>query len=186
VSADALPPFASLRQVARRIDQAGIRWALGGSALLFALGLARHVGDLDLTTDATADAIQVALLDLAPVLHGNSGIHADHKLVCFSGQVEVIARFAFFGPRGVIHIPTDVTGEWRGLPLGSPEAWAVAYTLLVEEAPARAAKAEALFGYLARHGDSDRLLALSKLPLPDALRDRLRDLATARDLRERR
>ena len=119
-----LPPFEPLRQVARRLDAAGIMWALGGSGMMHALGLADSVGDWDLTVDVSQEDAHAALRDLAPTLHGNLGIHADHKVVCFQGAVEVICRFAFFRPDGgpgVIHIPTIVTGTWNGFPLGSPE-----------------------------------------------------------------
>ena len=176
--ATSLPPLFALDAVARALDEAAIEWALGGSALLHGLGLARHVGDWDLTTDATPEAAAAALGALSPKFHGNLGIHADHKLTCFDGAVEVICGFAFFGGRGVIRIPTRITGRWRGYPLGSPEAWTVAYTLLIAESPARAAKAEALFEHLREHGDASRIRAMLAQPLPEALAERLQQLLT--------
>jgi hypothetical protein len=112
-------------------------------------------------------------VDLAPTLHGNLGVHADHKVVCFDGTVEVICRFAFFGERGVIHIPTIVSGSWRGFPVGSPEAWAVAYTLLIAEEERRAAKADVLFEYLRGGADRARVEAMLAQPLPRLLAERM-------------
>src|ERR1044072_5571194 len=143
-----LPPLEPLEHVRRRLERAGITWALGGSGLLYALGLRDSVGDWDLTTDASQDEAYSALRDLEPTRHGNSGIHADHKVGCFDDTVEVICRFAFFTETGIVRIPTLVTGTWNGLPLGSPEAWAVAYTLMIGEKPGRAEKAGALFEHL--------------------------------------
>lgn len=175
-----LPPLEPLREVARRLDTAGIAWALGGSALMHALGLGDTVRDWDLTVDVSQDIAHAALRDLAPTLHDNLGIHADHKVVCFDGTVEVICRFAFFRPDGqdgVIHIPTIVSGMWNGFPIGSPEAWAVAYTLMIGEKPGRAEKAEALFAWTREHGDARRLAIMLAEPVPEGIAVRLRGLA---------
>src|SRR5262245_54486966 len=140
---------------------------------MHALGLADRVRDWDLSTDASRKTVHDALSDLAPTLHGNLGIHADHKVVCFDGLVEVICGFAFFTPAGVCRIPTLVTGSWQGYPIGSPVAWAVAYTLMIGEKPGREAKAEALFAYAHEHPDRPAVAALLAEPLPEAIRTRL-------------
>ena len=41
-----------------------------------------------------------------------------------------MGRFAFRIELGICHIPTVVCGNWNNIPLGSLEAWAVAYRLL--------------------------------------------------------
>jgi len=46
------PPLEPLLEVADILRQGGVGFALGGSGLLHALGLAGSVGDWDLTTDA--------------------------------------------------------------------------------------------------------------------------------------
>ncbi len=166
------PPLAPLREVVERLEGAGIACALGGSGLLMALGLVEQVHDWDLTTDASPAAVLAALAGRDLVLHGNSGDHADHKVVTAGGAIEVIARFAFRVPGGVARIPTIVSGRWRGVPLGSAEAWAAAYVLL-----GRPAKAELLFAHLARRGaEPSALRTLLAQPLPRALAARLRAL----------
>ncbi len=184
-----LPPLEPLREVARRLDAAGIEWALGGSALLHVLGLSNSVGDWDLTVDVSQDDAHAALRDLTPTLHGNLRIHADHKVVCFYGTVEVICRFAFFHPDGgddVIHIPTIVTSTWNGFPIGSPEGWAVAYTLMIGEKPGRAEKAEALFAWAQVHGDAGRVARMLAEPVPETIAGRLRGLLRMRGTEQRR
>jgi hypothetical protein len=173
-----LPPLAPLRRVGARLDAAGIVWGLGGSGLMHALRLADTVRDWDLTVDAAQDLVHATLADLAPTLHGNFGIHADHKVVCFGADVEVICRFAFFGERGVIHIPTIVTRRWNDIPIGSPEAWAVAYALMIGEKPGRAEKAAALFAWVEANGpDPEAVAMLSEEPLPEGLAEKVRALA---------
>lgn len=171
---------APLDRVLKRLEHAGIEAALGGSALLVSLGLARAARDWDVTTDAAIETLD-ALFDGVPHQRfGPRDVHADHKLVFADGAVELIARFAFRHDRGVCRIPTVVAARWRGLPMGSPEAWAVAYALLSRDRDERAermAKADALFELVAREGVDaavrERLLAE---PLPVELAERLRGL----------
>jgi len=182
-----LPPLEPLREVGRRLDAAGIVWALGGSALMHALGLSNSVYDWDLTVEVSQADAHAALRDLTPTLHGNLGIHADHKVVCFDGTVEVICRFAFFradGGDGVIHIPTIVTRMWNGFPIGSPEAWAVAYALMIGEKPGRAEKSDALFAWAREHGDPQRLAIMLAESVPEDVAARLRDLVRERGTRQ--
>ena len=166
------PPIEPALEIAADLGARGLACALGGSGLLAALGLESDVRDWDLTTDAPLAAVVGAAAGRSYEMCGSSGIHADSKLMFKAARLELIVGFAVVGGRGPCRLPTVVTGSWRGLPLGSPEAWAVAYELM-----GRAAKAQRLFEHLARHGASaatiGRLLAE---PLPAALADRLRAL----------
>ena len=156
------PPFEPLLEVVARLEAEGIRCALGGSGLLAALGLVGTVGDWDLTADAPLERLLPIARDWPFETAGSSGVHADAKLMFPALSVEVIARFAFLGPAGVIHIPTLESGRWRGVPLGSPEAWLAAYHLLE-----RPAKRDLLLGHLRTHGhDPGVVEALLAEPLP--------------------
>jgi hypothetical protein len=168
-----LPPFEPLDAVTRRLNTAGIAFALGGSALGHALGLVADVRDWDLTTDAAPDVVEDALRDLTRSRHGHSGVHADHKVVCFAGVVEVICQMAFFTPGGVVRIPTVVTGAWHGFPIGSPAAWAVAYSLMVHEKPGYAEKAERLFEWIAGRISTVEREALEAQPIAPKIAMRL-------------
>jgi hypothetical protein len=163
------PPLSPLLDRVIRMEHAGITVALGGSGLLAALGLADQVRDWDLTTDSALDAVQAALAGENFELHGHDELHADHKLVLDGGSIEVIVRMAFHVDGGVARIPTIVSGRWREIPVGSPEAWAVAYCLL-----GRGAKADLLFTHLATHGaDRSAIERLRGEPLPRDLAARL-------------
>jgi hypothetical protein len=167
------PPLAPLFEVIARLERAGLTCALGGSALLAHLHLIREVRDWDVTAEADLPAIRAALADYPAEEFGESGVHVDHKLT-FSGiEVEVIARLAFRTALGVCRIPTRISERVHGIPMASPEAWAVAYTLLE-----RAEKAELLFGHLATHGaDREVCEALLVQPLPEPLARRVESLS---------
>ena len=168
------PPLEPLRSLVARLEAEGIRCALGGSGLLAALDLTQTAHDWDLTADASLEQL-VPLAGGWPFeTAGSSGVHADAKLMFPAHSIEVIARFAFHGPRGVIRIPTVVAGRWRGVPLGSPEAWLAAYHLLE-----RPAKRDLLLDHLRARGHDgtvvERLLAE---PLPPELAGMLVSLRT--------
>jgi len=166
------PPLAPLLDVIARLEGAGLTCALGGSALLAHLHLIHEVRDWDVTAEADPPAIRAALADLPAEEFGESGVHADHKLTLAGIDVEVIARLAFLTAGGVCRIPTRISERVHGIPMASPEAWAVAYTLLE-----RAEKAELLFGHLATHGaDREVCAALLAQPLPEPLARRVATL----------
>ena len=161
----ATPPLEPLLEIVARLEGEGIRCALGGSGLLAALGLGTVVRDWDLTAEAPLERLLPVARRLPHETAGSSGVHADAKLLFPGLAIEIIARFAFHGPRGVIRIPTVVGGRWHGVPLGSPEAWAVAYHLLE-----RPAKRDLLLGHLREHGHDPEVVAcLLHEPLPEEI-----------------
>ncbi len=173
------PPFEHLLTAGASLTESGHEWALGGSGLLFALGLADHVGDWDLQTDASADACEQVFAHHRYERFDANGCHADHKLTLHDAAVEIIIRFAFTTPLGVVRVPTRVSGWWREVPVASPEGWVVAYWLLgeLDALPERTAKAERLLSRLAISGaDAGRIAELLAQPLPEPLAERLRGL----------
>lgn len=169
------PPIEPLRQVLERLHAAGVEAALGGSGLLFAHGLVEQVHDWDLTTDAAPERVAESLTGLRyEDRTGNHGFETKARLVVhLDGQeIDVICRFAIRTEAGVAHLPTYVTGQYQGLPLGAVEVWAAAYWLM-----GRTQKAELALGHLEAHGaDPARLERVLKEPLPGELRARLEAL----------
>ena len=171
------PALAPVVARVKRLEHSGLVVALGGSGLLAALGLADRVRDWDLTTDAALEPVLEALAGEPLSLHGSDTLHADRKVVLDDGAIEIIVGFAFHVDGGVVRIPTIVTGRWQGLPLGSPEGWAVAYELL-----GRPGKSETLLAHLAAVGADEQAIArLLREPLPAALAARLAALPTSSD-----
>jgi hypothetical protein len=171
------PPLPPLVAVVERVERAGLVVALGGSGLLAALGLTETVRDWDLTTDSGLDPMLAALAGEPLEQKGSDELHADQKLMLAGGTIEVILGFAFHTARGVVRIPTRVTGRWNGVPLGSPEAWAIAYHLL-----GRVDKSEALWRAIgARGADRAAVAQLLREPLAPSLASRLASLPTSSD-----
>lgn len=175
--ADPTPPFGLLEDISHRLSAAGIKFALGASGLLHAHGLVDHVGDWDVTVEGPRATIEPLVANLFPRFVGSSGVHADSKLVLHDAQVELILDFAFVAENGaIVRMPTIVAGEWRGIPLGALEVWAVAYSLL-----GRSARAELVFARLAATGADPAVLArLANEPLPAALAARISSLPMRR------
>ncbi|PXY33459.1 hypothetical protein BAY59_10245 [Prauserella coralliicola] len=117
-------------RVVTALRAAGLNPAVGGSGLLVALGLAEVANDWDVTVDADAETVREAL-DAASLTYRE----LDQGRYVIDG-VDVMVNFALTGPAGVEALPTRVTGEWQGLPIGDPEVWARAYRLLGREAKA--------------------------------------------------
>ena len=170
------PPLEPLLEIVGALEAAAVVVALGGSGLLAALGLVDQVNDWDLTTDASLDQVGVALRGFETEWCGSSGIHADQKLIIAAARTECIIGFAFQSEAGVSRIPTVVTRHWNGVPVGSPEGWAIAYALLGREP-----KAARLFGWLECAGVDETMRGrLLREPLPGALAVRLRALPPRR------
>jgi len=170
------PDRRALVTLVERLEGAGLVCALGGSGLLAACGLADQVRDWDLTTDAPIERVKATVAGEQFQYKGPDDLHADRKLMFADGEVELILQFAFQAPCGVVRIPTWVSDRRDGIPLGSPEAWAVAYHLLKREA-----KSEALLGYLETRGaDAGAITRLLEEPLPAGLASRLATLPTSR------
>jgi hypothetical protein len=179
------PPLEPLRATLARLAAAGIPHALGASGLCAALGLVSRVNDWDVTCDADLAALEALFADEPGESFGNSGCHADHKRNLRGGEIELIAHFAFFVGGGIVRIPTRVTREWNGVPVGSPEAWAVAYALMGElddeaHRARRRSRADGLFGWLSANGaDEEVVRTLLAEPLPAPLAARLAALPDA-------
>jgi hypothetical protein len=170
------PPIEPLRAVITRLEKARIACALGGSGLLAALGLVDRVGDWDVTVEASLEDLQSLFSDREGEPHGSSGVHADHKLVLPDEKIELIARFAFRVPEGIVRIPTLVTRRWNEIPIGSPEAWAVAYAIMgeLEDSARRRERADHLWRYLEENGsDPEVVRRLLQEPLPRMIAARL-------------
>lgn len=173
------PPVEPLQQIVHRCLLNDVSVALGGSGLLYALGLHDKVNDWDLTTEAPFTKVWDILSPYGATLHGatrraHDTLHFRSEYVISLPEypVEVIGRFAMLTQDGVCHLPTRVSGEWSEIPLASPEVWAVAYDLM-----RRSDKSDSLFQYLEKHGANQELLRLMMAePVPPALFRRLSNL----------
>lgn len=128
------PSLNALKNVSAKLTEKGIAHALGGSGLLYALGLTQKVGDWDLMTNASFEILEPVLANWTWKRLGISGHFASHYLVQIeleSSVIEIIGGFAIRDASGEVHrIPSDVSGYWNNIPLARPEAWLQAYRLM--------------------------------------------------------
>jgi hypothetical protein len=176
----------ALRTVIAALEQHGLAPTLGGSGLLLAHGLTSEAGDWDVLVDAEPEAVTAALDE-----EGLTWVDADERgdryateerlLVEVNGvEVDVMVGFAIW-PGGresgnaAVRIPSLASGAWSDTPLGSLEAWLVAYRLMEREG-----KPEAIVAHLEEHGANplhvQRMLAE---PLPEELRVELESLLSS-------
>lgn len=174
-----------IRRTMRQLEDAGIRCALGGSALLYSLSLAAQVRDWDLTTDAPLEAAVRALeqagLAWEAEPSGDYPFASSYRLSLRAGEadgalpVDLIGGFSIHSDTGLCRLPSSPAFEWEGLPMAAPETWAAAYALM-----GRQAKAELLFAYLRRHGaHAERMRSLLAEPLPASIRAELERIPAA-------
>ncbi len=177
------PPLPPVRAVVRALQAARLTPTLGGSGLLYAHGLVERVRDWDLLVDA-----EVAVVTSALARAGLSWADAADRTGPYATagrflidvedvDIDLMAAFAI-RPGGAareeppVRIPSLPSGIWNGLPLGSLEAWLVAYRLMD-----RPVKPDRIREHLARTGAGrDRLERMLAEPLPQPIRLELEGL----------
>ena len=127
------PSFAALKQVSDRLKEANIDHALGGTGLLFALGLIGEVHDWDITVEAPLELIEPMLAGLIWEPVGPSEAFSSDFLIRIfleGAVIEIISGFTILRSGQKHRIPFSVAGQWKGVPLANPKTWQKAYELM--------------------------------------------------------
>ncbi|NGZ74430.1 hypothetical protein [Saccharibacillus alkalitolerans] len=178
-SANMEEKLTTLRGVTDRLERSGVDYVVGGSGMLFGLGLTDRVRDWDIMTEAPESEIRRALGDLElSEESGPSELYGSGCKLTVQGtepEVEVIIGFAVRARAGICRLPALSGGLRNGLRIASPEVWLAAYTLM-----GRTEKADLLESYLQERGaDPSALSRLREQPLPSELAERLNRLPAA-------
>ncbi|KMY54066.1 hypothetical protein AC623_08880 [Bacillus sp. FJAT-27231] len=158
------PNLLQLLAVTERFERQGISYALGGSGLLYSLGLTDTIRDWDMTTDAPKELV-LGVLDSLHVEEIESGVFpfaSHYKLLVHQNnpQVEVIGHFSIVTEKGICNLPILPFRNWKGIQVASPEVWYTAYALM-----GRTAKANILWSFLNSNG-ANRVAIQTLLRLP--------------------
>lgn len=146
-----LPPLQPVSAIVADFESRGWPVALGGSAVLAALGLVETVRDWDVTVEAAPDAVLAALRALGLSAHDATTPEPPFataaRLVVEAGdhELDVLVGFALRDGDAVWPVPVRVWRHWQGLPVAHPGDWVRAYRLMgrTERAAALAAHPEA-------------------------------------------
>ncbi|MGC5327932.1 hypothetical protein [Brevibacillus sp. SYSU BS000544] len=166
-----------LLKVTTALKKANIDYAMGGSGLLYSLGLVDSVRDWDLTTEAHLANVLEALghLHCEPAPCGDYPFASSYRLSIHAEepQIDLFGSFTIQTEAGLCRLPSIPSSIWNGIAVGSPEVWFVAYSLMN-----RKEKAANLFTYLQTNGSNSKIIALLlNEPLPSSLRMTLEQLA---------
>lgn len=121
-----------LREVAERLRAAKVEFALGGSGLLSFFGFKGEIGDWDLTTDAPIEEVRSALTGFDFEELGPKGLFVSKylfKITRMNSSIDLMGGFALRRGDQIHAVPTIVTADWDGIPIGSPEAWLRVYEI---------------------------------------------------------
>lgn len=146
-----IPPLEPVRSIVAAFGAKGVTVAVGGSAVLAALGLVDTVRDWDITVEGDPDAVG-RILDSLGLTVADRTEHVppfatERRLVVDAGdhEIDVLVRFALLDGPLNWRVPVRVFSTWRGLPIAHPADWERAYRLM-----GRADRADAL----AQHPDA--------------------------------
>jgi hypothetical protein len=136
--------------VIKRLDEHGIPYSLGGSAMMYCFGITDTVRDWDLIVEAPKEAVKQALREFEYV-EGGSGDYpfaSQYRLSIPAMDIDLIGYFAFHTDGGIVPIPVEGSRLWDGIRVSSLEAWYVAYHLM-----GRRQKADSIRDYLLHNKD---------------------------------
>jgi len=139
-----------LQSLSQTLTNANIEHALGGSGLLYALGINVKVNDWDITTNCSLDKMIFALKNYDYLVLGSNDNYSSDYLIKASlnyFEVDIIGKFAINTESGKVFVNTVITDNWNTVPLGCPKEWYKAYVAMK-----RIYKAELLAKYLTSTG----------------------------------
>lgn len=126
----------ALDQIQNLLNKNQISFVIGGSGLLYFLGLQKSLGDWDIITDESVDKVESALQDLEYIKFGpNSPFASEYmfKLKINDIEIDIIGKFALEYENSIIHIPAKI-GFWHNqYPIADVKDWIQVYSILNRE-----------------------------------------------------
>ncbi|MEF2965859.1 hypothetical protein V3851_08465 [Paenibacillus sp. M1] len=153
------------------LEKNNIKYALGGSGLLYYLNLIGSVNDWDITVECPKDKLVKAIngYDWEEQRSGDYPFASQYRLSIGSHNIDFIGSFAFYAEDEVLKLPVSVYGNWDGINLSSPEIWYIAYFLM-----GRKEKARLILSYLKENKVKVNELLIRDLLKKDSLNNEIR------------
>nr|BDT28919.1 hypothetical protein BHI3_23850 [Bacteriovorax sp. HI3] len=145
-----IPSLSILKLLSQRFIDHKIKHALGGSGLLYSLGLIENVKDWDITVESPLEDVIKVLGDLSyEKIPHNDQFKSDYliKVIHEQTEIDIIGNFRVVREDGFLHkVPVKISGKWNDIPVADPYEWMLAYKYMQ-----RGTKALLLENYLKKH-----------------------------------
>lgn len=144
-----------LHEIAEKLNQSQIQYSLGGSGLLFYLGLIDKVNDWDIVVECPKEKLIEVLGDSpwTELKSGDSPYASEFRIHIPSLHIDFIGSFALQNTKGTVKFPIENAAIWHGVHVSYPEIWCVAYQMMGREH-----KADLLLNYLKGNRINKRLM----------------------------
>ncbi len=110
-----------------------IHFSIGGSGLLYFLGLAPDCADWDILTEADLEEIKAAFYDKELYITGANRPFASSylvKLTILGIEFDIIGNFAIYTNNGIQSFPSNPKSNLCKYPISDPKQWIEVYRLL--------------------------------------------------------
>lgn len=160
-----------LYPIISKLESDNIAYALGGSGLLFFLGLIDSVNDWDITVDCKKDTLIHAIsgYDWIDQRTGDYPFASQFRLSIHTHKIDFIGGFACYSNDTIIKLPVSYFLEIQGIKLSNPEIWYVAYDLM-----GRKEKSNLIMKYLTTNKDKTNKYLIKQLLMQDGLNKEIR------------
>ncbi len=128
-----IPSPEALSVITERLFAYKIDFALGGTGLLYALGLIDEVKDWDMAVDCPIEKITVALKGLDWVQLPQTELFKSNyllKVLIKTTSIDLIGGFSISTSNGIHKVPVKISKYWNNTPLADPKDWLIAYKLM--------------------------------------------------------
>lgn len=144
-----------LHGIAEKLNQSQIQYSLGGSGLLFYLGLIDKVNDWDIVVECPKEKLIEVLDDLpwSELKSGDYPYASEFRIHIPSLHIDFIGSLALQNTKGTVKFPIENAAIWHGVQVSYPEIWCVAYQMMGREH-----KADLLLNYLKGNRINKRLM----------------------------
>lgn len=163
--------YEAIIPILKRLEENNIAYAVGGSGLLYFLGLTDSIHDWDITVECPKDTLIKAIrgYDWVDQRSGDSPFASEYRLSINALHIDFIGKFACYSNDKIINLPVSSFVKMHGIHLSNPEIWYVAYDLM-----GRKEKANLLLKYLNANKDKANAYLIKELLKQNGINDEIR------------
>jgi hypothetical protein len=121
-----------LQAISEKLTHNQIPYSLGGSGLLFYLGLVDKVNDWDIVVECPMIKLTEVLDDLpwTELKSGEYPYASKFRIQIPTLHIDFIGSLALQNTKGIVKFPIENAAIWQGVQVSHPEIWCVAYRMM--------------------------------------------------------